>query len=64
MSLQNFGNPFCGGTILDESHILSAAHCELLENSFQINYGSNKRGNTDNLINIKSWKIHPQEIVF
>ena len=27
VSVQNFGFPFCGATILDSSTILSAAHC-------------------------------------
>ncbi|CAG5103970.1 Oidioi.mRNA.OKI2018_I69.chr1.g1023.t1.cds [Oikopleura dioica] len=50
--------PFCGGTILDETTILTAAHCSLSSKN-EVLYGTNKRSSKStakNLIGIKSVK--------
>jgi len=54
---RNF-RPFCGGTILDETHILTAAHCKIRAGD-TVTYGTDVRSTRENVISVSSAVAHP-----
>ncbi|KAF2882713.1 hypothetical protein ILUMI_23446 [Ignelater luminosus] len=60
VSLRKYGSHSCGGSILDETHILTAAHCVVSASArnLQIQYGVLKISSRDNIVQVKSIKVH------